>query len=374
MNSLTRTKKIRQSEKRKKGASKQSSLPKKKTNGNDFKPLEKALPTIRELHVHTLSEGSSAQLVSYDSQSGLYTVGDKPIQLAGQGKTWSAVKDYHINQILKAVKLNAPVIQGRDLNDPKHQIVVFKNGILDLRRRHLKQHSPEYFYTIGIPHNYHRKAQCPRFGRFVKEILPSECQLLLGQIMGYLLIPSTAYRKFFVFLGSGANGKSTLIQVIEAMLGSDNCCHQSLHYLAKNRFAPAALFGKLVNTYADLDSEDVEKTGLLKQIVSGDSIDYEKKFKQPFSGPVTARLVFSANRMPVIKDSSKAMTDRIGVPTLFRGDSAGSRFTREANHSVGDTRSLGKLGGSWPSELAGGQPVYRSRKQPRATARLQNQV
>jgi len=55
----------------------------------------------------------------------------------------------------------------------------------------------------------------------------------------------------------------------------------------------------------------VKDSGLLKQIVAGDSMQYEKKFKDPFRGPATARLLFSANEMPAIHDPSKAMADRI---------------------------------------------------------------
>ena len=95
------------------------------------------------------------------------------------------------------------------------------------------------------------------------------------------------------------------------MLGAANCDHQSLHHLAANRFAVAALFGKLANTCADLDKGDVSRSGLLKQIVAGDTLSYEKKFKDSFSAPVTARLVYSANTMPVIQDGGQAVTDRL---------------------------------------------------------------
>ena len=95
------------------------------------------------------------------------------------------------------------------------------------------------------------------------------------------------------------------------MLGRENVSHQSLHALAQRDFSKAELFGKLANTCADLGSKDVKDSGLLTQIVAGDSMQYEKKFLDPFSGPATARLLFSANKMPPIHDTSKAMADRI---------------------------------------------------------------
>jgi putative DNA primase/helicase len=118
----------------------------------------------------------------------------------------------------------------------------------------------------------------------------------IQQIIGYLLIPSTTFRKFFVFLGEGANGKSTLIEVVVVMLGTQNVSHQSLHDLASGRFTKAELFGKLANSNADIESRDVKNSGVLKQLVAGDSIQFERKYRDPFSGPSTARLLFSAKQ------------------------------------------------------------------------------
>ncbi len=277
----------------------------------NFKPLPKAHTIIKRLHVRRLSTGSRPQLVSYDAKSGLYLVDDWPIKLAAQQKCGGTVKNYHVQEILKAVQLNAPVIEPWELNNPERRVIVFKNGVFDLVTDKRNDHSPEWLYSIGIPHKYDPEANCPEFERFIKQVLPAEAHPLVRQLLGYLLIPSAEFRKFFVFLGGGANGKSTLIKVIEALLGRKNVTQQSLHSLGQNRFAAFDLFGKLANTYADLEDHDVTKIGLLKQIVAGDTILYEKKFKDPFSAAVTARLVFSANRMPRIADESEAISDRI---------------------------------------------------------------
>ena len=308
----------------------------------DFNPLGMAFPIIRNLNVYCLSAGSKPQLISYNS--GKYVIGDRRIEVHAQTQCMKEgidpIKDHNITEIVKAVRRNADFIPPEQLNDPKHQIIVFKNGVFDLRTMKLQKHSPSCRYTIGIPHNFNPDASCPEFDKFIAEVLPTKVSFnpddfiepvsldpstyidddelwtsnthpLIKQIMGYLLIPSTAFRKFFVFLGEGANGKSTLIEVIVEMLGRENVSHQSLHALAQRDFSKAELFGKLANTCADLESKDVKDSGLLKQIVAGDSMQYEKKFLDPFSGPATARLLFSANTMPPIHDTSKAMADRI---------------------------------------------------------------
>jgi len=308
----------------------------------DFDPLAMAFPIIRESNIYCLSTGKKPQLICYNS--GKYVIGDRRIEVHAQTQCMKEgidpIKDHHIQEVLKAVRRNTEFMPPEQINNPKHQIIVFKNGVLDLRTMKLQKHSPNYRYTMGIPHNFNPDSSCPVFDKFIAEVLPtnvsfnpdtftgwvsfdpstyiddgelwtSNAHPLIKQIMGYLLIPSTAFRKFFVLLGEGANGKSTLIEVIVEMLGRENVSHQSLHSLAQRDFSKAELFGKLANTCADLESKDVKDSGLLKQIVAGDSMQYEKKFLDPFSGPATARLLFSANKMPPIHDTSKAMADRI---------------------------------------------------------------
>ena len=297
-------------------------MKKKMKNELQFDPIEIAEAIITDLNVHRLSSGSKSQLLTFDSRIGLFVLGDNRIEIEAQDRWWLAqllhdvkkdpiVLNRHVNEIFKAVRRNAKPIYPEELNDPQRNIVVFRNGVLDLLTMELHEHSPKWRYTIGIPHEFNPDAKCPRFDQFIDEILPSEAHRLIKQIIGYLLIPSTVFRKFFVFLGEGANGKSTLIEVIVAILGPDNVSHQSLHDLASSRFAKAELFGKLANTNADIESRDVKNSGVLKQLVGRDSLQYEKKFRDPFGGPATARLMFSANKMPVIRDTSKAIFDRL---------------------------------------------------------------
>ena len=297
---------------------------------DEFRPDIAARKLIKQHDIRKLSNSRNTQLLSYNSHTGLYQIDHHSIEVAAQDEYlehWGkSAKNHQINEIVSMVKRHSPLIRPEQINNPEEAIVIFKNGVFDLRSKELEAHCPSHLYTLGIPHDYPSSQpppSCPVFDRFMQDILPNNAHQLIKQMLGYLLIPSTKFRKFFVFLGNGANGKSTLIKVIETMLGHDNVSHQSLHYLADNSFAAFSLFGKLANTYADLDDEDVKKAGLIKQIVAGDTIMYEQKFKDSFSGPVTARLLFSANTMPTIKDTSEAINDRlvlIDFPNRFVGE------------------------------------------------------
>jgi putative DNA primase/helicase len=298
----------------------------------EFRPLNYSPGIIKKFKVIRLTNGQGSQLMSYNSDKGLYIPDDSLIMLEAQRQYGKGTKKQHVLEIMDAVRRNSPFINPFSINNPREGIIIFRNGVLsigdlvhcaDLSKVALKGFSPNWLYTIGIPHNFRPDGTCPNFDSFVGQILPPEAHQSLKQLLGYLLIPSAKYRKFFVFVGSGANGKSTLIEVIVEILGHDNVSHESLHNLASNRFAVAEVYGKLANIYADLDSGDIGSSGLLKLIVSGDPLQYERKFKDPFKAPMTARLLFSANKIPIIKEESKAIQDRLIIlefPYRFEED------------------------------------------------------
>jgi putative DNA primase/helicase len=77
-----------------------------------------------------------------------------------------------------------------------------------------------------------------------------------------------------------------------------------------NRFASVDLYGKLVNTFADLRTDKLENTGPFKMIVSGDMIRAEKKHCQPFTFANYAKLWFSCNNVPESDDIGYAYFKR----------------------------------------------------------------
>jgi phage/plasmid-associated DNA primase len=57
------------------------------------------------------------------------------------------------------------------------------------------------------------------------------------RLIGYLLLPTYEYDVVVMLFGKGANGKSTLLKLIEAFLGAFNCSHRSLQQIDTDRFA-----------------------------------------------------------------------------------------------------------------------------------------
>ena len=73
------------------------------------------------------------------------------------------------------------------------------------------------------------------------------------EIIGYTLCRTAIYEKAVMLNGNGDNGKGVFIKLIEAFVGRENCSHVPLQELDNDKFSSADLFGKLVNTFADLN-------------------------------------------------------------------------------------------------------------------------
>ena len=125
------------------------------------------------------------------------------------------------------------------------------NGILDLGTGRLERHDPEFLSPVQIAASYDRRAICPQIEKFLGEVLATELLPIVYELVGYLITPDNSLQRAFMFLGRGANGKSTLLNLVVALLGPQNVSAIPLHKLDEDRFASAELYGKLANVFAD---------------------------------------------------------------------------------------------------------------------------
>ena len=185
---------------------------------------------------------------------------------------------------------------------PAHWIN-FRNGFFDPVTGQLKDHDPEYKAVNQVPHVYDPEAEVS--GQAVEDWLrfavadPDDREMLL-QYAGYCLTRDTRQQKFLILNGEGGTGKSTVIRMIEAMIGSENISNISLSELTQ-RFASYGLLGKLLNSCADLEVQALEDTSTLKKVLGEDTLRGEAKGKDSFSFKSYAKLIFSTNELPVIK-------------------------------------------------------------------------
>jgi len=192
--------------------------------------------------------------------------------------------------------------------------IVLENGILDLETLELSDFDPNFLTTVKLPIEYDPKARCPKFIKFLKDCLnPQDIITVIEECSNILTTNRKNFEVSVMWIGDGANGKSTLLKILRGVIGGSNCSNVSIHSMQSQRFSISQLNGKLANIHADISNRELNNLGIFKQIISGEPIPAEKKNKDPFTLISFAKHFFSANEMPDIKDNSDGAFRRIYV-------------------------------------------------------------
>ena len=221
---------------------------------------------------------------------------------------------HQVNEVIGIIQRKT--YSNRSLWNNDFSKLVFENGMLNLDTLELLEYDEKFLTTIKLPINYDPKARCPKFIRFLKECLSPDSKSIITVIEEMANILSFNHLNLEIsamWIGDGANGKSTCLKIIEGILGKNNCSHVSIHAMQNQRFATSQLDGKSANIYADISNKELNNLGVFKQIVSGETISAEKKNKDSFDLNSIAKHFFSANEMPDIKDNSDGVFRRIYV-------------------------------------------------------------
>lgn len=81
-------------------------------------------------------------------------------------------------------------------------------------------HARDHYLSKIMPVAYDPQASCPQFMAFLDRVMPSgEMQRFLQRWFGYSMTGLTNEQKFTFFYGSGANGKSVLVDLIAKIMG-----------------------------------------------------------------------------------------------------------------------------------------------------------
>jgi putative DNA primase/helicase len=198
---------------------------------------------------------------------------------------------------------------------PNTNYICFLNGCLDMTSFKLVPHNPGYHLQSGRNVEWDENAKAPNFEQFLQDVFRDDedredkIQFII-EWMGLCLIPDTKYEKFVVCVGEGGNGKSVLLKLMPELVGQANVYNAPLQRLG-NRRALAELSGKLLLTSSEINENTVMDDGILKQIVSGDTVEGERKYEPPFTFTPYARIMLATNHLPKLRDVTHAFFRRL---------------------------------------------------------------
>jgi len=215
---------------------------------------------------------------------------------------------------------------GMEELDRNPWLVNCQNGTLDLRTGKLKDHDPADRITKIVPVEYHPEASCPRFLRFLKETLVDDGVIkFVKRYSGYTLTGITRERLLAILYGFGKNGKTTLVELLQDVMG-DYATNTDTETLLMKRYQGvsndvAALKGARFVSAAEVEQGRRLAESKVKQLTGRDTVTARYLFGEPFNFRPEFKLWLSTNNKPVIQGTDDAIWDRIRlIPFTQRFD------------------------------------------------------
>jgi len=208
-----------------------------------------------------------------------------------------------VNQVVNKIEVDT-FINPRDFFEERNfdEIPVL-NGILNVKTRNLRPYDPTTIFFNKINIEYDVDKEISKIKDFFYSILSVEEVEILQELFGYSLYKKYNYQKAFMFLGSGSNGKSVLIDLFKRFVSAENTSSLSLHQIQNlDSFGIAELFNKMINMSGDISNKMLTETAIFKQIIGGERIGANRKFKNMIYFHNYAKFINSCNQLPKTTD------------------------------------------------------------------------
>lgn len=247
---------------------------------------------------------------------GSYEYGQNAIYRAILNNRKDARGSYR-KEVMDYLHLMAP---NKRQADPR--FIRFKNGVLDIDTGQLVDNPCDYLLLNEIPHNWNPKAKSEIVDSAFQRIAQNDEAVIanLWEMFGLALYRGHDVSRMILLQGSGANGKSTLLDMLRHMLGENNCFSLSVCDLGE-KFQLVPTMGKLALIGDDISNDHVngKACAVMKKFVTGDTVNDQYKGGATFQFKPYATLIYSCNEIPKFADGTYGFERRIHpIPLLAR--------------------------------------------------------
>ncbi len=278
------------------------------------------------------------------------------------------LQEPYVNTIIGALRhifYKEGIMEEFDMNN---DLIGFENGIYDLNNNLFREGRPEDYMTLstkyilpingsikpGEDQEKFRRRSVPDSNIDLDDLIPlieevNHYDILNQDMRAFIsqIIPDEELRNyalrfistclsgenreesFNIWTGSGGNGKSKLVELIQLVMG-DYACNLPVALLTQKRKAAGAASPEMARTkgkrFVFMQEPDVNETlnvGEMKEITGNDKIQARGLYKEPFEFTPQFKLLLMCNQLPNIPSNDDGTWRRLkAVPFV-------SRFVRE---------------------------------------------
>lgn len=212
------------------------------------------------------------------------------------------------------------LITSDDLNRHKNLFCV-KNGVIDLQTGKLYPLDPKYLITNQADVFFDPKADTAFVEKFFREVIPDESTLLgVLRYLGYCLTGEKIYHICQFWRGRGANGKTTILDMLIQLLGSyaiklpTNALLESMRPMDANAASPALamLDGDIRLAILDEIPRNCRLDATTFKTITGDQfITARPLYGNPRKIELRAKLILNGNHLPTFDVDDGGLQRRI---------------------------------------------------------------
>lgn len=236
----------------------------------------------------------------------------------GSGKDFvrrhdSVLTKQRIDHILK-VASSIPTIGlvGDEWSIPPMCLPV-ANGIIDLATGKLVDGKPSDYINVYSPTDYVGLTYpAPNWEKFISDICGDDDETIsfLQRLLGYAITGDTREQIMPIFLGEGANGKSSLMDTLRKVLGSAFCFSTQADSLMNTRMSNGegakpfvcALQHKRIVWASESQEGQALNIGLIKQLTGDQNITARNLYSKPTTFTPSHVIFLITNSLPNLQN------------------------------------------------------------------------
>lgn len=276
---------------------------------------------VMDRNMARIIDGAPAVWTGEHWEFGSHAIGKCCLEIADNAK--KADK----SEVLSYIMDKAPHVSADNSFDGRHY-VQFKNCTFDVMEWREVEPSPSMYITNKLPVELDFTIGPNEADAFLDSIADGDADVVaaLKEAMGACMCSKRVLSQSPMLIGraggasgKASNGKSTFLNWLRQILGTENVSSLDISTLGQ-RFQAGRVVGKLANLGDDIPDGFLkgDELSIFKKLVTGDAIYTDVKNGDGYEFRPTASMVFSMNSVPRLSDTTDGIFRRLAFIPLRR--------------------------------------------------------
>lgn len=232
-------------------------------------------------------------------------------------------KSGETSALIQTAKRLPPIYVSGEVWNPDPWLLGCPNGVVDLRTGVLRDGVPADMVTQQTGVAYDATAICPRWEQFMSEVFDGDTDLVtyVQRALGYSLTGDMREQCFFLAIGTGSNGKSLFLNLLESVFGTYGQRANMRIFVGAgdaDKYHLADLAGARLIFASEVKADTYMNEHVMKAFTGGETIRAEHKYGHPFTFRPIGKIWLGVNHAPKVTDDSYGFWRRVRLIPFMR--------------------------------------------------------